>query len=114
MRIFKRRHYKIAFCYRVGLHAEYTNSEKSIRALADFAKAKKLPTYTHLCETKKEVEGCLQRRGKTPAVYLAEQGLSIMIKSAALPISIESMLSSPIAAAPLQDSCRISCRARLI
>ena len=61
--------------YRVGLHAEYTNSEKSIRALADFAKAKKLPTYTHLCETKKEVEGCLQRRGKTPAVYLAEQGL---------------------------------------
>ena len=39
--------------YRIGLHAEYTNSEKSIRALADFAKAKKLPTYTHLCETKK-------------------------------------------------------------
>lgn len=61
--------------YRVGLHAEYTNSEECIRTLANFAKERKLPTYTHLCETENEVDGCVQRHGKTPAVYLAEQGM---------------------------------------
>ncbi len=61
--------------YRLGLHAEYTNSQESIRALAAFAKEHRMPVYTHLCETKNEVEGCVQRLGKTPAVYLAEQGV---------------------------------------
>lgn len=61
--------------YRLGLHGEYTNSEGSIKALADFAKANKMPIYTHLNETKSEVEGCVERHGKTPGVYLAEQGL---------------------------------------
>ncbi len=61
--------------YRLGLHAEYTNSEESIRALAEFARANKMPVYTHLSETKSEVEGCVERHGKTPAIYLAEQGL---------------------------------------
>ncbi|MDE6870420.1 MAG: amidohydrolase family protein, partial [Clostridia bacterium] len=31
--------------------------------------------YTHLSETKGEVDGCVERHGKTPGVYLAEQGL---------------------------------------
>ncbi len=61
--------------YRLGLHAEYTNSKESIQALAAFAKEHRMPVYTHLCETKNEVEGCVQRLGKTPAVYLAEQGV---------------------------------------
>ena len=61
--------------YRLGLHAEYTNSEESIRALADFAGSNKMPVYTHLSETRGEVDGCIERHGKTPAVYLAEQGL---------------------------------------
>lgn len=61
--------------YRLGLHAEYTNSEESIKALAEFAAANKMPVYTHLSETKSEVDGCIERHGKTPGVYLAEQGL---------------------------------------
>lgn len=61
--------------YRLGLHAEYTNSEENIRAMAEFARDNKMPVYTHLSETEKEVEECKARHGKTPAVYLAEQGL---------------------------------------
>ncbi len=61
--------------YRLGLHAEYTNSEQNIQAMAEFAKAHKMPVYTHLSETKKEVEECVERHGTTPAVYLAKQGL---------------------------------------
>ena len=61
--------------YRLGLNSEYTNSKESIQALAAFAKEHRMPVYTHLCETKNEVEGCVQRLGKTPAVYLAEQGV---------------------------------------
>lgn len=61
--------------YRLGLHAEYTNSEESIKALTDFAKSNEMPVYTHLSETKSEVDGCVERHGKTPAVYLAELGL---------------------------------------
>lgn len=61
--------------YRLGLHAEYTNSEECIKMLADFAKESKMPVYTHLSETKKEVESCVERRGKTPGRYLADLGL---------------------------------------
>ena len=43
--------------------------------LADFAKENKMPVYTHLCETKKEVEECVERHGKTPGEYLSDLGL---------------------------------------
>ena len=59
----------------MGLHAEYTNSEECIKMLADFAKENKMPVYTHLCETKKEVEECVERHGKTPGEYLSDLGL---------------------------------------
>ncbi len=61
--------------YRLGLHAEYTNSEECIKMIADFAKENKMPVYTHLCETKKEVEECVERHGKTPGEYLSDLGL---------------------------------------
>ena len=66
--------------YRLGLHAEYTNSEKCIKTFAEFAKNNKMPVYTHMSETKSEVDGCVERHGKTPAVYLAEQGLLNALK----------------------------------
>lgn len=61
--------------YRLGLHAEYTNDVDNIKAMADFAKERKMPVYTHMSETKKEVDECIARHGKSPAVFLAEQGL---------------------------------------
>jgi len=61
--------------YGLGLHAEYTNSVDSIKTLVEFARERKMPVSAHLCETKSEVEGCVQRYGKTPGVFLAENGL---------------------------------------
>ncbi|MDE6614523.1 MAG: amidohydrolase [Clostridia bacterium] len=61
--------------YRLGLHAEYTNSEECIKMLAGFAKENKMPVYTHLCETAKEVKECVQRHGKTTGEYLSDLGL---------------------------------------
>ena len=43
--------------------------------LAGFAKENKMPVYTHLCETAKEVKECVQRHGKTPGEYLSDLGL---------------------------------------
>lgn len=61
--------------YRLGIHAEYTNSESNIEAMAEFAKAHKMPVYTHMSETKKEVEECIARHGKTPAALFAKHGM---------------------------------------
>lgn len=61
--------------YRLGLHAEYTNSQESIKALADFARSAEMPVYAHLSETASEVEECVKRHGLTPGVYLAKLGL---------------------------------------
>lgn len=61
--------------YRLGLHAEYTNSEECIRSLVEFARERKMPVYAHLCETKSEVEGCIARHKKSPGAYLADLGL---------------------------------------
>lgn len=61
--------------YRLGLHAEYTNSDASVCALSEYAAHRKAPVYAHVSETKKEVEECVQRHGATPPRYLAEKGL---------------------------------------
>lgn len=61
--------------YRLGLHAEYTNSEECIKMLAGFAKENKMPVYTHLCETAKEAKECVQRHGKSAGEYLSDLGL---------------------------------------
>ena len=61
--------------YRLGLHAEYTNSEECIKMLAGFAKENKMPVHTHLCETAKEAKECVQRHGKSAGEYLSDLGL---------------------------------------
>ena len=47
--------------YRIGIHAEYTTSEPLLREMTELAQALHEPFYTHLAETKGEVEGCYQR-----------------------------------------------------
>ena len=61
--------------YLPGFHAEYTTSEERILALSEIAKRLKAPVWTHISETKTEVEGCIERHGKTPVAYLAGLGL---------------------------------------
>lgn len=61
--------------YQLGFHSEYTCSKMLLQGVAELAHAYKAPVYTHLAETKKEVEGCKERYGMTPAVFLDSLGM---------------------------------------
>lgn len=56
-------------------HAEYTNDERTIRAIADTAKEFKVGVHVHVAETKKETEECLVRHNKTPIEFFKHCGL---------------------------------------
>ena len=58
-----------------SVHAEYTNNEKFIRAIADTAAEYDVRMHVHVSETKSETEGCIQRHGRTPVEYLADCGV---------------------------------------
>ena len=56
-------------------HAEYTNSEMSLRAVAESAKEFGVRMHVHVAETKSETDGCIERHGMTPVAYLAKCGI---------------------------------------
>ena len=59
-----------------SLHAEYTNDEKTARALAEYAAAENLGMHVHVSETLSEHEECKGRHdGRTPVRFLADCGL---------------------------------------
>ncbi|MDD2217913.1 MAG: amidohydrolase [Eubacteriales bacterium] len=59
----------------VSLHAEYTNTEESCKALAKFASYNCLNMAVHMSETKKEHEECKARHGMTPAAFFEKCGV---------------------------------------
>lgn len=61
--------------YVLGFHAEYTCSRELLERVAELAHRYQAPVYTHLAETKAEVDGCLERYGMTPAVFLDKLGM---------------------------------------
>jgi len=61
--------------YVLGFHAEYTTSELILKQIAQLAKKYKAPVFTHLSETKSEVESCLKRNNMTPTAYLDSLGI---------------------------------------
>lgn len=61
--------------YQLGFHAEYTCSKELLRDISMLAHRYKAPVYTHLAETKHEVEECRSRYGITPAVLLDSYGI---------------------------------------
>ena len=61
--------------YTIGFHAEYTTDDELFRGTKEALQALKCPFYTHISETKKEVEECKQRHDKTPVQYLYDEGL---------------------------------------
>lgn len=61
--------------YQMGFHAEYTCSKELLYQLAQLSHKYRAPIYTHLAETKREVEECKERYGMTPAVFLDSMGL---------------------------------------
>lgn len=61
--------------YFIGFHAEYTCSRKLLESVAELAHKYKAPVYTHLAETKAEVEGCIERHGMSPAKLFDSLGI---------------------------------------
>lgn len=61
--------------YQFGMHAEYTCSKELIYRLSQLAHKYRAPVYTHLAETKKEVEDCKAKYGMTPTMFLDNMGI---------------------------------------
>ncbi len=61
--------------YFIGFHAEYTCSRELMERVAQIAHKYKAPVYTHLAETKAEVEGCRERHSMSPAKLLDTIGM---------------------------------------
>ncbi len=59
----------------VGPHAIYTVSPEGLRWCADYARDQKIGIHIHLSETKKEVDDCIARHGKPPALHLDDCGI---------------------------------------
>ena len=61
--------------YQLGFHAEYTCSKELLYRISQLAHKYRAPVYTHLAETKHEVEECKAKYGMTPAVFLDTMGI---------------------------------------
>ena len=61
--------------YTIGFHAEYTTDDVLLKGTQEALKNLKCPLFTHISETKKEVEECINRHGKPPVKHLYESGL---------------------------------------
>lgn len=61
--------------YLLGFHAEYTCSRELLEQMAKLAHKYQAPVFTHLAETKGEVEGCMERYKMTPMVFLDSLGM---------------------------------------
>ncbi len=61
--------------YFIGFHAEYTCSKELLEKVAAMAHKYKAPVYTHLAETKSEVEGCIERHGMSPTKLFESLGI---------------------------------------
>ena len=59
----------------VGIHALYTTSPEMRAICRDFAAAHDLIIQTHVSETKRETDECLQTTGKTPVELFDAEGL---------------------------------------
>ncbi len=63
----------IRYCF--GIHAEYTTNDEEVKVISDLVHELHAPFFTHICETKAEVEDCFNRRGMSPVEYLDANGL---------------------------------------
>ena len=57
------------------IHAEYTNVDKCVRRMAEYAKENRLGLQVHISETEKEHKECIERHGLTPIAYFEKLGI---------------------------------------
>ena len=60
--------------YILGIHAEYTTGMERLKYMVSLAEKYRAPCWTHLSETKAEVDGCIERYGMTPPLFLDSIG----------------------------------------
>jgi 5-methylthioadenosine/S-adenosylhomocysteine deaminase len=60
---------------KIGFHAEYTTKGDTLKQLAKMANRVKQPVYTHIAETKKEVDECYERYNASPFEFLDSIGM---------------------------------------
>ena len=58
-----------------GIHAEYTTSLEEMQIVSEVTHKYRTPFFTHISETKSEVEGCIERYGMTPTELYDSLGL---------------------------------------
>lgn len=61
--------------YCIGMHAEYTANDEELAVIKDIIHELKAPFFTHICETKHEVEDCWNRRGMSPVQFFDSLGM---------------------------------------
>lgn len=61
--------------YKLGIHAEYTTGMERLKYMADLCEKYHEPFYTHISETRSEVEGCRERYGMTPPQLFDRLGM---------------------------------------
>ncbi len=61
--------------FKMGFHAEYTTDISILKGIAELARSFRQPLYTHNSETANEVQGCIERHGKTPTALFEELGM---------------------------------------
>jgi len=61
--------------FQFGFHAEYTNSLENMKRLSELIHKYEAPISMHSSESASEVEGCIERYGKTPTALFKELGL---------------------------------------
>jgi len=61
--------------YKLGFHAEYTTSLDIMKTIAGLAHKYEAPVYSHISETKAEVDGCYNRYNMSPAMLFDSLGL---------------------------------------
>lgn len=71
----KYNNYHELISYQLGIHAEYTTSMERMKYISDLVHRYEAPFFTHNSETRSEVDGCLERYGKTPTELFDDLGL---------------------------------------
>ncbi|HAG69976.1 MAG TPA: amidohydrolase [Lachnospiraceae bacterium] len=61
--------------FKLGFHAEYTCDLPLLESIAALAHKYKQPLWAHNSETRAEVEGCIERYGKTPTELMDSLGM---------------------------------------
>lgn len=61
--------------YKLGFHAEYTADLDLMKGIGNLAEKHNAPVFVHNSETKKEVDECIARHGKTPTELFDSLGI---------------------------------------